>query len=107
MPGGYGYDDGNFKKGRFNPVVILVGLLAVAGAGVFLALGFKQDAEKLTVEQRTWMLACVLKTPLLTPEGRTARVRCLVELGARLRFEVVSPPRRRVSLRPNIDVRPP
>jgi len=51
MPGGYGYDDGNFKKGRFNPVVILVGLLAVAGAGVFLALGFKQDAEKLTVEQ--------------------------------------------------------
>jgi len=50
-PGGYGMDDGNFKKGRFNPVVILIGILAVVGLGVFLALGLKQDAEKLTVEQ--------------------------------------------------------
>lgn len=50
-PGSYDMGDGNFKKGRFNPVVILIGILAVAGLGVFLAIGFKQDAEKLTVEQ--------------------------------------------------------
>jgi HEAT repeat protein len=43
--------DGNFKKGRFNPIVILVGVLAVAGLAAFLAIGFKQDAEKLTIEQ--------------------------------------------------------
>ena len=52
--GGGSFDgggDGNFKKGRFNPVVILVGVLAVAGLGAFLAIGMKQDAEKLTVEQ--------------------------------------------------------
>ncbi len=51
MPGSYDMGDGNFKKGRFNPVVILIGILAVAGLGVFLAIGFKQDAEKLTAEQ--------------------------------------------------------
>jgi HEAT repeat protein len=50
-PGSYDMGDGNFKKGRFNPVVILIGLLAVAGLGVFLAIGFKQDSEKFTVEQ--------------------------------------------------------
>lgn len=49
--GGYGGGDGDFKKGRFNPVAILVGVLAVAGLGAFLAFGMKQDAERLTVEQ--------------------------------------------------------
>ena len=29
-PGGYGGGDGDFKKGRFAPVAILVGVLAVA-----------------------------------------------------------------------------
>jgi HEAT repeat protein len=43
--------DGNFKKGRFNPFIILIGLVAVIGAGLFLFIGLKQDAEKLTVEQ--------------------------------------------------------
>ncbi len=51
FPGSYDMGDGNFKKGRFNPVVILVGILAVAGLAAFLLIGFKQDAEKLTVEQ--------------------------------------------------------
>jgi hypothetical protein len=53
--GGGGFDmsggGGDFKKGRFNPVVILIGVLAVAGLAAFLLIGFKQDAEKLTVEQ--------------------------------------------------------
>ena len=43
--------DGNFKKGRFNPFVILIGFVAVVGLGIFLFIGLKQDAEKLTVEQ--------------------------------------------------------
>jgi hypothetical protein len=53
--GGGGFDlgggDGNFKKGRFNPWVILVGILAVTGLGVFLVVGMKQDAKKLTIEE--------------------------------------------------------
>ncbi len=53
LPGGGSFDsgDGNFKKGRFNPIAILIGVLAVAALGVFLAIGLKQDAEKLTVPQ--------------------------------------------------------
>ena len=43
--------DGNFKKGRFNPIAIIVGILVVAGLAAFLTIGLKQDAEKLTVEQ--------------------------------------------------------
>lgn len=53
-PGGgapMGGDDGNFKKGRFNPIVILVGVVAAVGLAVFLFIGLKQDAEKLTIEQ--------------------------------------------------------
>lgn len=53
IPGGGGFDagDGNFKKGRFNPVVILVALVAVATLVVFLFVGFKEDAKRLTVEE--------------------------------------------------------
>lgn len=51
--GGGGFDPGggDFKKGRFNPVVILVGVVAAIGLVLFLTIGFKQDAERLTVEQ--------------------------------------------------------
>jgi HEAT repeat protein len=53
VPAGGGYDsgDGNFKRGRTAPIAILIGVLAVGGLGAFLALGAKQDAAKLTVEQ--------------------------------------------------------
>lgn len=53
FPGGGGFDpgDGNFKKGRFNPVMILVGIAAVAGLVGFLLIGAKQEAEKLSIEQ--------------------------------------------------------
>jgi len=49
--GGYGGGDGDFKKGRFNPAVIAVGIVAVLGFVAFLAFGMKKDAERLTVEQ--------------------------------------------------------
>jgi HEAT repeat protein len=53
VPAGGGYDsgDGNFKRGRTAPIAILIGVLAIGGLGAFLALGAKQDAAKLTVEQ--------------------------------------------------------
>ncbi|MBX3131489.1 MAG: HEAT repeat domain-containing protein [Polyangiaceae bacterium] len=43
--------DGNFKKGRFNPFVILIGMVAVAALGLFLVIGLKQEGERLTAEQ--------------------------------------------------------
>src|SRR6185436_19256261 len=54
IPAGGGYSgggDGDFKKGRFAPIAVLVGIVAVAGLAGFLLLGAKKDAEKLTVEQ--------------------------------------------------------
>lgn len=49
--GSFNGGDGDFKKNRFNPVAVLVGVLAVAGLGAFLAFGMKSDAERLTIEQ--------------------------------------------------------
>lgn len=51
FPGSFDVGDGNFKKGRFNPVMILIGVIAVAGLAAFLAIGFKQEAKKLGIEQ--------------------------------------------------------
>ncbi len=51
FPGSYDMGDGNFKKGRFNPVIILIGIAAVGLAAFLLFFGIKQDSEKLTVEQ--------------------------------------------------------
>ncbi|MBX3183276.1 MAG: HEAT repeat domain-containing protein [Polyangiaceae bacterium] len=52
-PGGYGggSDDGNFKKGRFKPLAIVVGLLVAGGLAAAVMFGMSQDAEKLTVDQ--------------------------------------------------------
>ena len=50
--GGYGGgDDGNFKKGRFKPIAIILAFLAVgAGLAIFLIGGTKQ-AEQLSAKQ--------------------------------------------------------
>jgi HEAT repeat protein len=52
MPGapsysGGGGDDGNFKRGRFAPAAIIVGVLAVGGIAAALFFGGMKDAEKL------------------------------------------------------------
>lgn len=50
-PGGfapsYGGDDGNFKRGRFAPIAIIVGILAVGGIAGALVFGSMKDAEKM------------------------------------------------------------
>src|SRR5690606_38638500 len=51
VPAGFDPSGGDFKKGRFNPRVIIVGLLAAGGLIAFLILGATQEAERLTIEQ--------------------------------------------------------
>ncbi len=51
VPAGFDSGDGNFKKGRFAPLGIFVGVLAVAGFAAFMWIGGKQEADKLTIEQ--------------------------------------------------------
>jgi HEAT repeat protein len=53
VPAGGGFDasDGNFKRGRFAPIAIIVGMLGIAGLVVFLLIGAKQESEKLTIDQ--------------------------------------------------------
>src|SRR5262245_49532102 len=43
-------DDGNFKRGRFSPVALLIGLFLVAGAVFAVLFGINQDSQKMTVE---------------------------------------------------------
>ena len=51
IPAGFDSGDGNFKKGRFAPMAILVGLLAAGGLAAFLFIGGSQAADKLSIEQ--------------------------------------------------------
>ncbi|KYF51257.1 hypothetical protein BE08_21985, partial [Sorangium cellulosum] len=43
-------DDGNFKRGRFKPVSIVVGVLLALGAAGAVWLGVKQEGQKMTVD---------------------------------------------------------
>src|SRR5271155_51755 len=49
--GGGGSYDGDFKRGRFSPIAIVIGLLCVVGLGIFIYFGVKSEGEKLTAEQ--------------------------------------------------------
>ena len=51
--GGGGSDDGNFKKGAFKPIAVLVALVAVVGIGVAVFLGVKSEGEKMSVDAQT------------------------------------------------------
>jgi HEAT repeat protein len=44
-------DDGNFKRGAFKPIAIVIGIALVAGAAVFAFLGAHTEAQTLTKEQ--------------------------------------------------------
>jgi HEAT repeat protein len=51
LPGAPSYagggDDGNFKRGRFAPAAIIIGILAVGGIGAAIFFGSMKDAEKM------------------------------------------------------------
>ena len=49
--GGMSADDGNFKRGRFNPAVIVIGILILVGGVAAVIFGVKSQGEKLTVQQ--------------------------------------------------------
>jgi HEAT repeat protein len=42
-----GGDDGNFKRGRFAPIAVIVGILAVGGIAAAIVFGSMKDSEKL------------------------------------------------------------
>jgi HEAT repeat protein len=44
-------EDGNFKRGAFKPIAIVVGILLVAGAGAFAFLGAHSEAQSLTKDE--------------------------------------------------------
>jgi HEAT repeat protein len=44
-------DDGNFKRGAFKPIAIIVGILLVAGAAIIVALSIHGSTQTLTKEQ--------------------------------------------------------
>ena len=44
-------DDGNFKRGAFKPIAIIVGILLVAGAAVIVALSIHGSTQTLTKEE--------------------------------------------------------
>jgi HEAT repeat protein len=46
-----GGDDGNFKKGRFKPLGVLVGILGVGAIGAAIVFGSMKDAERMDPKQ--------------------------------------------------------
>ena len=55
--------DGNFKKGRFAPIAILVAIVIVIGGAAFFFLGMKQSVEEITVEQAAAKKKAILILP--------------------------------------------
>ncbi len=44
-------EDGNFRRGRFNPIFIVIALITVLGGAAALYFGFKKDKERMLPEQ--------------------------------------------------------
>ncbi len=44
-------EDGNFRRGRFNPIIIIIALVAVIGGAAALYFGVKKDKTRLLPEQ--------------------------------------------------------
>src|SRR5688572_24705853 len=45
-------EDGNFKRGRFNPIIIILALVAVGGSAFAVWHFYKKDQERMLPEQR-------------------------------------------------------
>ena len=44
-------EDGNFKRGAFKPIAILLGIALAVGAVVLVVIGLKSEGDKMTVDQ--------------------------------------------------------
>ncbi len=44
-------EDGNFRRGRFNPIFILIAIVAILGGAAALYFGIKKDKERMLPEQ--------------------------------------------------------
>src|ERR1700733_6899427 len=53
MNNAFPVDDGNFKRGAFKPIAIIVGLLIVAGAVVFFLLSAHGETQTMTKDAVT------------------------------------------------------
>jgi HEAT repeat protein len=53
MNNAFPVDDGNFKRGAFKPIAVIVGLLIVAGAAVAFFLSAHGEAQTMTKEEAT------------------------------------------------------
>jgi HEAT repeat protein len=51
MSNAFPAEDGNFKRGSFKPVAIVLALLLAGGAGAFVLLGAHQEAQTLTKDE--------------------------------------------------------
>ena len=49
--GAMGADDGNFKRGRFNPAVIVIGVIILLGGVAAVYFGVKSQGDKMTPQQ--------------------------------------------------------
>lgn len=45
-------EDGNFKRGRFNPIIIILALVTLIGGGAAVWFGMKKEKERMLPEQR-------------------------------------------------------
>ena len=61
----YDQDDGNFKRGAFKPIAIILGIVIAVGAVVLIVLGVRSEGDKMTVKQ----IADVRKDLALLPKA--------------------------------------
>ena len=57
-------EDGNFKRGRFSPLIIVLALVAVAGSAFAVWFFYKKDKERLLPEERAKMMQNAFVLPV-------------------------------------------
>src|SRR3984957_13603312 len=84
MNNAFPVDDGNFKRGAFRPIAIIVGLLIVGGAAALFFLSAHTEAQSMTKEAATKEL---LDTQLLPRAEQTPRWRKWAETDSEPRLQ--------------------
>ncbi|MBK6515163.1 MAG: HEAT repeat domain-containing protein [Polyangiaceae bacterium] len=62
-PRGKVSEDGNFKRGRFNPIIIIIALLAVGGSAFAIWHFYKKDEARLKPEDRAKLMQNIFVLP--------------------------------------------